>query len=1060
MKSVKRILISSDFLSTKEKEQFNNFRWLYDLISRPIFEATGIFPEKFSSSLTQEDRFSRIKFFNYSDIELDIHETQFQFAVDEIKEESFRYIKEFINHDDFLIGYEISPQTRIILNDLGIGFIDIWLHPIRYLDDILFAFNSNNDSIKRLLANESINEEIFYTYATKHKISKYKGYKRKSIEIEPNSAVFIGQTLNDKAIAKDGCMLSILDFKKELDLAIEKYSKVYYSRHPYVKSGDDKILSYLKEKGVKLTDYSAYDLLCSDDVNFVFSISSSVVHEAKYFGKNTKFLYKPIFELSNDIGFNNYSSIFQRFSFSYFWSKVLSPVTHVNDKLEPIEYLVAKDQLRDMLAFYWSYKHLDKIEMMRGQLNAVDNKVQKFRLPQVITKQKERKINLKEKLKKLNPERYIKVNDKKVDKIEIRRKIRSSEVVSFDIFDTLLVRPYNSPSELFDIINGFIPKKLKEKLVDFKEARINARDWVTEDKRNGEEVNLFERYQAIGEKFSLSESEVNYLYQLELSIEADMLYTRVEGIELFEYAKSLGKKVILVSDIFYKHDFITKLLAKNNIYGFDAIYLSSEIGLLKHTGSLFNRVIHELGIEPNKITHIGDNFIADVRNARQKGIVGIHLPQTHGVFLENSPRYYIDNSSRIVKGLVANKFYFASDSSYSNAITNGSISQFGYSVFGPMMYSFANWIKLEAEKDNIEQMLFLARDGEIVKRVYDEISENKGLYVLSSRRSLSVASLMNTSDILSLMDINFSPMELGDLLKNRWGYICDSAELNCIKNAGFKGLSDIVSFKNDRDKLELLLTSLSTSILSNAKTEREQLLKYFNSIGLDKSKKLAVVDIGHHGTLQFYLSKLLNRKISGYYFATFDKIKNLDDISLPNKGFLLDRHNIKMPHLYTKNILMFEILFLNQSGSFVCIENGTPKFLETSGEESRLEFSRQLHDGVLDFTKDYKKFEKYDNHLDINNISSIYETMLDKPHLIDSMLFSGVVFENNYSGRGFRYIVSPLHNAFDENAVWKNAEIKLKKDTPIIYRKMHKTKFDFASLIYRKAKSIYKRVAK
>lgn len=88
------------------------------------------------------------------------------------------------------------------------------------------------------------------------------------------------------------------------------------------------------------------------------------------------------------------------------------------------------------------------------------------------------------------------------DYIAAKPLIESHEVVLFDIFDTLLVRPYANPKDAVDHY-----KKLKDT-----------------------------------EKFKGT-------LKLESDFERMILQPHSENVELFNYAKSLGKKVIIVSDM-------------------------------------------------------------------------------------------------------------------------------------------------------------------------------------------------------------------------------------------------------------------------------------------------------------------------------------------------------------------------------------------------------------------------------------------------------------------------------------------------------------------------------
>lgn len=138
------IFLTSDILMTKEKEQFSNLRWFRDFLSRRLLKSSGQKPVSLTSSLSNASQLNRVKFFSLSNIELDIEETQFYYDEKKITKESKDYLLEFIPEGSIVIGYELSRQTRRIFDSLNITYIDVWLHPIRYLDDVLFAFNSNS----------------------------------------------------------------------------------------------------------------------------------------------------------------------------------------------------------------------------------------------------------------------------------------------------------------------------------------------------------------------------------------------------------------------------------------------------------------------------------------------------------------------------------------------------------------------------------------------------------------------------------------------------------------------------------------------------------------------------------------------------------------------------------------------------------------------------------------------------------------------------------------------------------------------------------------------------
>ena len=73
---------------------------------------------------------------------------------------------------------------------------------------------------------------------------------------------------------------------------------------------------------------------------------------------------------------------------------------------------------------------------------------------------------------------------------------------------------------------------------------------------------------------------------------------------------------------------------------------------------------------------------------------------------------------------------------------------FGYCVFGPLIYEFVKW--LDNETKEYEQILFLAREGWLLKTAYDTFKGNndKSKYFLASRRATSVSAIYTENDII------------------------------------------------------------------------------------------------------------------------------------------------------------------------------------------------------------------------------------------------------------------------------------------------------------------------
>jgi predicted HAD superfamily hydrolase len=1034
LQAMRRIILASDFLMTNEQEQLSNLRWFADLLTRPLQLATHLEVHCLHGSMPNSVSLSRRKFFALSGIEFDSNATQFFFREEDLSDASIRYLSENLEPGDLIIGYELSEVTRRLLARIGVHYVDVWLHPVRYLDDILFAFSSNHAGVFEKLCRYDLDPEHYRLYADRYRISTYKGTQRVELPIAPGSALFIGQTLQDKAIShhETGEMLNLLHYREEFQRAGRLYSRVYYSRHPYVRSGDDAILAFVRQCSfAEIADWPAYQMLASPMLSHVFSISSSVVHEARYFGKSVEFLYRPAIELEPRFGLRNYASVYQEFVSGHFWSDVLSPLVATHE-VPRIVFLDSKDKLRDMLSFYWSYRQVDKVEGMRAQLNAIDRKMQGFDKTGPSSSAAAGGAPIAE------PRRH----DAATEESKLARRLLDYDVISFDVFDTLLVRPLARPEDLFLLLQDQADAIAEGALGSFVETRANSRRWAVEDGvgLRGEEVPLVARYRAIAKRRGLSDLQVEQLCRAEEEMDLRLLRPRRLAQSLYNEALRRGKRVIVVSDTYYERAFIEKLLEQHGFRGYHRLYVSSDTGTLKHSGTMYQTILQDLGMAPRAILHVGDNPRSDVERARQAGIDALHLPGPADAFAQHT-RGFSHMRSRdprlesLMRGMSANAVADNPRAIDHPSFVGGSARNLGYCVLGPIFLGFARWLIERAIHDRRTHLYFLARDGHIARECYRLLAPlypdaPPSTYLYASRRGFALPSAESTRDLVAMLEADFSPTSLSSLLLHRFGLPSSAVSRADLRKTGFQAVDETVTWRDRR--LVPLVQALSPQILDAARQERALLMEYFEQQGLlEASSRPGIIDIGHNGTLQRALGALLSRSdLHGYYFATFRGIEQLETLGMQAAGYVAQGVDVsEASHPYTRYVLMFELVFLNTEGSFQRMEriDGRlrPLLLPLSGEERRVAVTRDLHAGVTDFVRDCR--DLFGDviktlHMDPAEIIAPYVEMLQQPSLLDAELFQGVAFENVYSGRDRRYaveIAADARNSYTRAPIWK-----------------------------------------
>lgn len=201
------------------------------------------------------------------------------------------------------------------------------------------------------------------------------------------------------------------------------------------------------------------------------------------------------------------------------------------------------------------------------------------------------------------------------DTDEIKRMMKKSEVISFDVFDTLIARTVGRPEDIFDLVEKRYNAQAALPMSNFKKIRMAA-ERAARKNASKEEITLPEIY----EMMEVDDAIRKHLMKLEKETEFMNTFAKPEGRELYNYAVKKGKKILIVSDMYLDSEFIKKVLEKNGYRNYQKLFVSSEYGVQKKTGSLFEQVILKTGYRPEQILHIGDNPVSDGISAWKKKI--------------------------------------------------------------------------------------------------------------------------------------------------------------------------------------------------------------------------------------------------------------------------------------------------------------------------------------------------------------------------------------------------------------------------------------------------------
>lgn len=279
------------------------------------------------------------------------------------------------------------------------------------------------------------------------------------------------------------------------------------------------------------------------------------------------------------------------------------------------------------------------------------------------------------------------------------------KLISFDIFDTLILRPFAKPEGLFSLI------EIQQNIKGFKEARVKA-EVDARRKASFREITIHQIYANIPEEYK-------GLLDIELQSEIDNTFINDEMKEIFDYAIKKDIPVIITSDMYLPKYTILDILKNNGIIGFRKLYLSSEYKKSKADGFLYQEIIKDFpDINSNKILHIGDNFKADIESASKHGLKTFFYPSIKDQFIKQYPRIKKLDTSVPENNLMLGKMLLAWKKSFKKFNELNYWGRLGFLYSGAFCLTFTEYINNVINKENIDKVLFIARDGYTLNKTY------------------------------------------------------------------------------------------------------------------------------------------------------------------------------------------------------------------------------------------------------------------------------------------------------------------------------------------------------
>ena len=565
---------------------------------------------------------------------------------------------------------------------------------------------------------------------------------------------------------------------------------------------------------------------------------------------------------------------------------------------------------------------------------------------------------------------------------ELVQKLAKYDVISFDVFDTLILRPIDKPADLFFLLES------KLQYMNFRKIREQLEQEVRKIKcrtcGNGE-VTLAETWERIEQECGIDRTMG---MELEIQSEITTCFANPYFLEVVKQLVTMQKAIIITSDMYLPSTVIQMILQQSGYPEFTEYLVSCELQYSKHDGSMYRYMKQKYGTN-KKLIHVGDNPWADIKQGKAQGIDTYYYPNVHqlGNTYRTQDMSHITGS--IYRGLV-NTYIHNGLHQYHPAY------EFGFIYGGLFVLGYCKWIHAYVKPHNVDKILFLARDGDILKKVYEKLyPEERIAYVPWSRLvgmkltakyyKYEYIQRFVTHKVNQGYSIRaiFTTMELEQLLPL---YLQQSGESDCTK------LTD-----KNYECVKTFLLKQWKSVIQQYEEEIRYGKVYYQQV-LEHCKKVVAVDVGWAGSGAITLDTMVNKEwqldceVIGLVAGT-NSFHSMDvDCSegirysgkIESYMFSQDSNRdcwkIHNPN-YNHNVIV-ELLLASSDKSFRGFQVDTLKY----GETDTLIDAEAVQQGILDFADYSIKRVGRNLHISGRDAFAPIEVLYRNPNYIKQLL--------------------------------------------------------------------------
>ncbi len=605
------------------------------------------------------------------------------------------------------------------------------------------------------------------------------------------------------------------------------------------------------------------------------------------------------------------------------------------------------------------------------------------------------------------------------------------ELLSLDIFDTLLFRAVAKPIDIFPImwdrarykhING-----IELSGTEFQKLRVEM-ERRARNKHKNREVFLENIYEEMPDFIT---NDKAFLMQLELDIEKEYCYANPEICGVIKEAKENGKKIVLTSDMYLTAKQLEEIIQINSIslLDIDDIIVSCEHQCNKQNGALYLKLFDKYPeIKKEKILHIGDNRNSDYDQAIKMGLQSIYydvIPdKMYSIYDYEKIRHNIPLPQLLsLRKLTGKK----------NNGKNFAAYEIGASIMGPFLSLYVSWVVDRMEALRINRIYPLMREGYLLGKLLEQevkkrklLIEIKPIYI--SRKVTYIPSIqkIDREEIENMIGarnltiqeaIVLMGLSPNDFLKFQSYF---DVKLKEAHKQSFRELTLKEAFI-----LEMLQPSCIKKMETYVRKQHQLLITYLKQEVGDFTNA-ATIDIGFFGRIQMWMEQALYQekiesKLTHFLAIGVTGDKLFQGIHFEGYCSTMTENSDLITTIHRTTDVLEKLISVTEGSTIGYQLDETTKRIEPiKGQAVNNLFLQDVFQGIYDYQQNWFKFRENKEELAKKCISNSREALMlihrliDLPRIEEAQLFTTIEADTNFGTKYQKSIITKANIALLE----------------------------------------------